>query len=316
VPQGAKLTRKEIINNKTIGKYYKETMWSICTTSWSTMPLGKLVGGGKHKVKITVHKAESKLKNYDKTVYFYVDKPDAKLMKSIERTPKEIASNKKRILIRNLIDANETNTLLLPLRKALDQNSFTQVKTIIEEDNNITVDTNMVFERRVLHYSAFHNNLELTKYLIDKGADIHHQDRLGKNALAYAIENNATKTAKLLLDSGMDVNDVLFVQNYLRHRLSGRYIKKTRTLSPLQYTSSNALFEMTELLLEYNITDNAISPSGLLEKKGTASNRLSMFLDDSTMTEKEKDRLFEIYKKYNFTEYKYKKSKPINQIGY
>ena len=44
------------------------------------------------------------------------------------------------------------------------------------------------------------------------GANAHTQDNYKLSPLAYAIENNSTKTAKLLLDSGVKFDEVKAVQ--------------------------------------------------------------------------------------------------------
>ena len=44
------------------------------------------------------------------------------------------------------------------------------------------------------------------------GANAHAQDNYKLSPLAYAIENNSTKTVKLLLDSGVKFEEVKAVQ--------------------------------------------------------------------------------------------------------
>ena len=213
-------------------------------------------------------------------------------------TPEMKAANKRKKLLRNLIDSNETNKSLFSLREALDKNSLNIAKNIIETDNNITVNTDMVFKRRPIFYSAFNNNVEITKYLISKGADIHHKDKLNKNALAYAIENNATKTAKLLLDSGVDVKEVDFVQNYLSYRIIYKYNSKTTVMSALQYTGGNALYEMTELLLKNGMKDNIIISEGA---------NINIYSYIWFLKKKEQKKMLELFEKYNI------KVEPIKQ---
>ncbi len=294
-----KLNRKEIINKNTITKYY-QGLWHISGSSsfssWKQLVLGQLKQPGNYKIKITVHKPEDNLKNFTGKLYFFADKSNEKLMKEFNNyyTPEMKAQNKREKLLKNLIDANETNPNLISLRKALDENNFKKVKEIIELDNNITVNTDMIFKRRPLFYASFHNNTEIAKYLISQGADIHHKDELGKNALAYAIENNATKTAKLLIDNGVDVNEVVFVQNYLQYRIKGKHYPKNRVMSALQYTAGNALYEMTELLLKNGMKDN------IIDWIATNVNIYNYLNSRTTMSKKEKDTMFKLFEKYNF----------------
>lgn len=260
-----KLDRKEVINRESLSKLY-EHLYSISSSNgWKQMVMGQIKEPGDYKIRVTVNTPESVLKDYNGTLYFYSDRPSDKLIAELNSysTPESRAAYQKERLLKNLIDANETNQTLMPLRNALDTNDIGGVKKILESDNNITVDTDMVFHRRALDYAAFHNNTALTKYLIAHGADIHHKDELGKNALAYAIENNATKTAELLIESGVNVNEVPFVQNCLENKLNTRFLSKEDVMSALQYTAGNGLFEMTELLLKNGMQDNIIVSEGI-----------------------------------------------------
>jgi ankyrin repeat protein len=303
-----KLDRKEVITGKSISKLYKD-LWHISGTSsastWSQMTLGQLKQPGNYKIKVTVHKPDSSLKNFQGKLYFFANKSNEKLMQEFNsyNTPELKAKNRRERLLKNLIDANETNQTLIPLRKALNENDFKIVKKIIEADNNITVNTKMFLHRKALDYAAFENNVEITKYLIDNGADIHHKDELGKNALAYAIENNATKTAKLLLSSGIDVNEVMFVQNYLSDRIDKRF--KGRLMSALQYTAGNALFEMTELLLKNGMQDN------ILVSEATNINVYTYIYSYTNMNVEEKEKIQKLFDKYEVNVENLNKQKPL-----
>lgn len=295
--------RTEIINKASLSELYKNkalyhigSSWSggvfFKPVKWSSITLGQVTQAGKHKIKITVHKPESQLASIESQLYFFVDASHEKVIQKLGwNTPEYKESKRKERLLKNLIDANETNQTLVSLRHALDNHDLVKVKETIKVNNNITINTDMVFQRRPLHYASFQNNVEIAQYLIDNGADIHHKDELGKNALAYAIENNATKTAKLLLDSGIDVNEVVFVQNYLSNKIEKRY--KGRVMSALQYTAGNALFEMTELLLQNGMKDN------IIESEGTNINIYTYIYGwFTTMNEKEKEQMQQLFNKY------------------
>lgn len=321
-----KFDRKELINPETIAKYYQglyhtSSAWSggmlFKPVYWGSITLGQVVKHGKHTIKITVIRPESQIKNINKQLYFFADNYHEKTMQELSQTyEQEKDADQKRKLLENLIDANETNQTLIPLRKALDSNDMESVKKILKSDNNITVNTDMIFQRRALHYAAFHNNTALTKYLIAHGADIHHKDELGKNALAYAIENNATKTAKLLIESGVDVNEVVFVQNYLQFRTNKD--SKTFICSPLQYAAGNALFEMTELLLQHKIIDKQVWLGG--GKIMTQKDEYQLFnniydnnIHGDGLTDIERKKIVKLFEKYNFVVPRPTQSQ---QIGY
>lgn len=311
--------RTEIINKESLSELYKDkalyhisSNWSgglfFKPVTWSSITLGQVIQAGKHKIKITVHKPESQLANIESQLYFFADSSKEKMIQEFERynTPEHKEANRRDKLLKNLIDVNETNQTLIPLRQALDSHDLVKVKEMIEVDNNITVNTDMVFQRRPLHYASFQNNVEIAQYLIDNGADIHHKDELGKNALAYAIENNATKTAKLLLDSGVDVKEVVFVQNYLQHRIYGKYYPKTMVIAPLQYVAGNALFKMTELLLQNNIENYDVDTHPSKAQMVVQKNRNGLYSyiyqnkDNGGLTDAEQKKIVELFEKYNF----------------
>ncbi len=298
-----KYDRTEVINRVSLSELYKNkglyhigSSWSggvfFKPVVWDSITLGQVTLSGKHKIKITVHKPASKLKMIKSQLYFfadYLDERTSQMFKNFNSPERKVARRKERLL-KNYIDANETNKTLIPLRQAIDTHDLEKVKEIIKADNNITVNTNMVFQRRALHYAAFQNDIKIAKYLIDNGADIHHKDELGKNALAYSIENNATKMAKLLIDSGINVNEVVFVQNYLSNKIEQRY--KGRVMSALQYTAGNSFFEMTELLLNHGMQDN------IIKTEGTNINVYTYIYLYTTMNKKEKEQMQQLFDKY------------------
>lgn len=294
--------RTEIINKVSLSELYKNkalyhvgSNWSggvfFKPVKWSSITLGQVTQAGKHKIKITVHKPESQLASIENQLYFFVDAINEKAIQKLGwNTPEYKEAKRKKRLLKNLTDANETNQTLVTLRQALDNQDLVKIKELIEADNNITANTDMIFQRRPLHYASFQNSAEIAQYLIDNGADIHYKDELGKNALAYAIENNATKTAKLLLDSGIDVNEVVFVQNYLSNKIEKRY--KGRVMSALQYTAGNAFFEMTELLLQNGMQDN------IIVSEATNVNVYTYIYMYTTMNTEEKEQMQQLFNKY------------------
>lgn len=57
-----------------------------------------------------------------------------------------------------------------------------------------------------LHYSAIYNNIELTKFLLERGADVNIQDNDGVCTLHYACHLLCEEMIKLLLSYGANVN--------------------------------------------------------------------------------------------------------------
>ena len=287
--------KKEFIDKESISKYYQglyHISGSSSMSSWKQMTLGQVKEAGHYKITITVNRPEPQLETYRGNHYFFACKSNNKLMQEFNSfyTPEKKAYYRKMKLIKNLIDTNETNASLVPLRTALDTGDLETVKSIMESDNNITVNTDMLLGRRALFYAAFHNDVELCQYLIERGSDIHHQDQLEKNALAYAIENNALDTVDLLIKSGINVSEVEFVQNYLRYKIKdGKYYPKESAMSALQYTAGNGLFEMTELLLKNGMKDNILKWMGI---------NVNVYTYIRFLSDEEREKMLALFRKY------------------
>ena len=96
-------------------------------------------------------------------------------------------------------------------RKLLKSKQTDQILKFMQ-DNNISVDSPLIDGVTPLMYASFYDDEATAKRLIDMGANAHAQDNYKLSPLAYAIENNSTKTAKLLLDSGVKFDEVKAVQ--------------------------------------------------------------------------------------------------------
>ena len=99
-------------------------------------------------------------------------------------------------------------------RKLLKSKQTDQILKFMQ-DNNISVDSPVIDGVTPLMYASFYDDEVTEKRLIDMGANAHAQDNYKLSPLAYAIENNSTKTAKLLLDSGVKFDEVKAVQYYI-----------------------------------------------------------------------------------------------------
>ena len=98
-------------------------------------------------------------------------------------------------------------------RKLLKSKQTNQILKFMQ-DNNISVDSPLIDGVTPLMYASFYDDEATAKRLIDMGANARAQDNYKLSPLAYAIENNSTKTAKLLLDSGVKFDEVKAVQWY------------------------------------------------------------------------------------------------------
>ncbi len=98
-------------------------------------------------------------------------------------------------------------------RKLLKSKQTDQILKFMQ-DNNISIDSPLIDGVTPLMYASFYDDEVTAKRLIDMGANARAQDNYKLSPLAYAIENNSTKTAKLLLDSGVKFDEVKAVQWY------------------------------------------------------------------------------------------------------
>lgn len=119
----------------------------------------------------------------------------------------DFASNPKSVLKESDIDTN--------LKKLFKSKQTDQILKFMQ-DNNIGVEYKLIYGTTPIMYSSFFDDENTTKEFIKLGANIRQKDKFGLSPLAYAIENNSTKTAKLLLDSGVKFEEIKAVQWYRR----------------------------------------------------------------------------------------------------
>ena len=138
------------------------------------------------------------------------------------------------------------------------------------QDNNISVDSPVIDGVTPLMYASFYDDEATAKRLIDMGANARAKDNYKLSPLAYAIENNSTKTAKLLLDSGVKFDEVKAVQWYRKtpfyyniekliidgddvkivYRDNYQVNKESKDVNdPIGYIVTHNYVEMTELAL-------------------------------------------------------------------
>ena len=103
-------------------------------------------------------------------------------------------------------------------RKLLKSKQTDQILKFMQ-DNNISIDSPLIDGVTPLMYASFYDDEVTAKRLIDMGANARAQDNYKLSPLAYAIENNSTKTVKLLLDSGVRLEEAGRIQLYLDYAL-------------------------------------------------------------------------------------------------
>ncbi|XP_064112938.1 alpha-latrotoxin-Lg1a-like isoform X2 [Macrobrachium nipponense] len=121
-----------------------------------------------------------------------------------------------------------------------------ETKSLVEDgaEINVRLDQNMAVP---FHHAAEHNNVEVLRLLLSKGADINIMSSDNMNALHFAASQGSKDALEYLLQEGADIN------------------AQTKQLgwSPLHITVSNDDLEATQILLENNAFINIKDNMGL-----------------------------------------------------
>lgn len=112
------------------------------------------------------------------------------------------------------IDADDVqnNDKMENLRQLLKSKNTQEILAYMK-DNNISVDEPLHYGVTALMYASFYDDINTAKELLNLGADPHKKDKYKLSPMAYAIENNATKSVKLLYDNGVKFDEVEIIQN-------------------------------------------------------------------------------------------------------
>ena len=158
-------------------------------------------------LKVQTGRFKSTSSHYTVTANTKVD-PNSELAKYV--TQKEINAVGYRYWDIDEEEVRDNPTMEL-LRRSLKSKDTDKILKFMQ-DNNISVDTPLHFGVTPLMYASFYDDEKTAKKLIEMGADLHKKDNYELSPMAYAMENNATKSVKLLLDSGVKFDEVEIVQ--------------------------------------------------------------------------------------------------------
>lgn len=158
-------------------------------------------------LKVQTGRFKSTSSHYTVTANTKVD-PNSELAKYV--TQKEINAVGYRYWDIDEEEVRDNPTMEL-LRKSLKAQDTDKILKFMQ-DNNISVDTPLHFGVTPLMYASFYDDEKTAKKLIEMGADPHKKDNYELSPMAYAMENNATKSVKLLLDIGVKFDEVEIVQ--------------------------------------------------------------------------------------------------------
>lgn len=140
-------------------------------------------------------------------------------------------------------------------------------------EQRITAGDPLHFGITAIMYSSFYNDANTTEELIYHGADINRTDDFSHSALSYAIENNSTAAAEILLKHGASFSSVKYVRtqlvtpgyrnSYLVADTSDAQVRayygtpKSEGISavsdPLYYAVAGGFLQMTELMLSSGV---------------------------------------------------------------
>lgn len=93
-----------------------------------------------------------------------------------------------------------TNNPSLALRRATNSGTLNHVQTLVTAYPNIVNDAGPDSGKTALHFSVINNKVAITRFLVNRGADVNQLDNKGKSAIDYAKENNNETIENILLN--------------------------------------------------------------------------------------------------------------------
>ena len=216
----------------------------------------------------------------------------------------------------------QDNAFAENFRKLLKSKQTDQILKFMQ-DNNISIDSPLIDGVTPLMYASFYGDEATAKRLIDMGANARAQDNYKLSPLAYAIENNSTKTVKLLLDSGVRLEEAGNIQSYLDYALydfiDGIVIDKDDihikyafmdtdskdAVRPFPYAIGNNLLEMAKMFFEFGYKppcefgykNNEFDCFDILAHIPNYEPMLNLLLDNNVSGQPTSEELKEAYKK-------------------
>jgi ankyrin repeat protein len=97
---------------------------------------------------------------------------------------------------------NKSDPRLDAISYSIEKGDNEKVKQLLLE---VGVDAADGYLRTSLLWATFFNNITLLNWLIDKGANLNHQDRNGDSALHFAGQEKRLACAELLIDKGANL---------------------------------------------------------------------------------------------------------------
>ena len=212
----------------------------------------------------------------------------------------------------------ENNATLSALRNLLRLKDTDKILNFMKR-NGLSADVKMKANTTPLMYASFYGDEVTAKRLIDMGADAHARDSYKLSPLAYAIENNSTKTVKLLLDSGVKFSNKEKIQRYLKAPQNDRiksltidgdnifveyevkYGQKNEGskgwILPFDYITFGNFTEMLQILFSMGYFDENGNYFKDMEYMPNYEPMLNLLLDNNVSGQPTKEELKEAYEK-------------------
>nr|WP_314735073.1 ankyrin repeat domain-containing protein [uncultured Campylobacter sp.] len=221
----------------------------------------------------------------------------------------------------------ENNATLNALRNLLRLKDTDKILNFMTR-NGLSADVKMKAGTTPLMYASFYDDEATAKRLIDMGANAHARDNYKLSPLAYAIENNSTKTVKLLLDSGVKFSNKEKIQRYLKAPQNDRiksltidgdnifveyevkYGQKNEGskgwILPFDYITFGNFTEMLQILFSMGYFDENGNYFKDMEYMPNYEPMLNLLLDNNVSGQPTSEELKEAYKKCHDTYLWYK----------
>ncbi|WP_314041733.1 ankyrin repeat domain-containing protein [Campylobacter showae] len=212
----------------------------------------------------------------------------------------------------------ENNATLNALRNLLRLKDTDKILNFMTR-NGLSADVKMKANTTPLMYASFYDDETTAKRLMEMGADAHAKDNYKLSPLAYAIENNSTKTVKLLLDSGVKFSNKEKIQRYLKAPQNDRiksltidgdnifveyevkYGQKNEGskgwILPFDYITFGNFTEMLQILFSMGYFDENGNYFKDMEYMPNYEPMLNLLLDNNVSGQPTSEELKEAYKK-------------------
>lgn len=212
----------------------------------------------------------------------------------------------------------ENNATLNALRNLLRLKDTDKILNFMTR-NGLSADVKMKANTTPLMYASFYDDETTAKRLMEMGADAHAKDNYKLSPLAYAIENNSTKTVKLLLNSGVKFSNKEKIQRYLKAPQNDRiksltidgdnifveyevkYGQKNEGskgwILPFDYITFGNFTEMLQILFSMGYFDENGNYFKDMEYMPNYEPMLNLLLDNNVSGQPTKEELKEAYKK-------------------